>query len=664
LFKKKNNFKIFILIFILLGSFLLLFWGNLFAKNAISYNEDGWHYIKKNENYRAILSFKNALRLNPNYSRAISGLAKAYYNRGSFDESIELYNKILQKNSKSLDALVGMGFNFTQKGNYSLSLKFFEDAQKISPDNLEIKYGISYLYFSMDKILWAKRMLNSIFRISPYHYKSLLLLAKIKIKEKRYTEAKQLVEKAIDSNNSNPGAFILYGEIYYYNYLNSKDEGAFRQAVDSLSSALSIEPENFFANKLMGQLYYIKRNYDEAINYFQKSLKLIPGKEIYYSMAVANEKKGNLNVALKYYLLSLKKSPFDSILNFHLEDFLVYNDYKIGFQARILLSKRRFENAQKTERRSLVDESFYYYRRTLFLNPLNVVARENIIQYYSALNYSRFRISELKQLLKLFKKRDYRDRLTSAIYHRRDCLYYKEGYAHELPPRDVPKILVLNFFNKGVSNEHLNNGEVLASSVNFALGQFGRLSVVSNKVRMERLGDIESNSNAFEQSIFKISNFIKDEKLPDIDYILFGGISDRGNSLKSDIVLMDFKQGIVVNHFSVSARGKKSLSEIALRIAKKIYKKISFKGRILKYDDKSIVVNLGSFDGIKIGDRLVIKKYRRSFLANNKIVKKMFFVVKDIDTLILKAVPEKKEFMDDIDSMDFVYPIIKKKNME
>ena len=244
-----------------------------FEKNAIYYSKKGGDYLSKGDNYRAILNFRNALKLNPNYHEAIIGLGNAYRNTEAYEESLKLYNNALRIDRNDFNAMIGIGSCLVALGRYSDAIKYYNHALELSEGNVEAQYGIANLYFLMNKMIWAKRGLKEILRINPYHYKSLLLLADIKNYDNRIDEARGYAQKAIDSNSELPEGYVKYGQILLSYYQKSLNNDYFNEAIDKFNKALSIHPEDINANRSMGYLSLIQEDYSGAIDYFKKSLQ-------------------------------------------------------------------------------------------------------------------------------------------------------------------------------------------------------------------------------------------------------------------------------------------------------------------------------------------------------------------------------------------------------
>ncbi|MDI6741199.1 MAG: tetratricopeptide repeat protein [Smithella sp.] len=88
-------------------------------------------------------------------------------------------------------------------------------------------------------------------------------------------EAIQYLTEAIRLEPDNPAAFILRGEAYY-------KTGQTTLAVDDLTNAIRMEPANTPAYALRGFAYGDMAQYDLAVQDFDKAILLSPGTASYY----------------------------------------------------------------------------------------------------------------------------------------------------------------------------------------------------------------------------------------------------------------------------------------------------------------------------------------------------------------------------------------------
>jgi tetratricopeptide (TPR) repeat protein len=415
------------------------------GKNAIYYNREGWQYLRKGDHFRAVLNFKNALKQNPRYADALIGLGQAYNHVEAYEEAARLFADALKLEAGSDRALTGMGFSLTGLGKTKQALDHFNRAVEASGENLDAHYGIANLYRVMGKNLWAERKALSILNIHRYHTGALLLMSDIKSGIGRYDEARAYCQRAIEGESDNPEGHIAHASVLLREYGRDRRSGSLREAVDSLQRALSIQPESFKANRLLGSVFLAQERFADAAACYQKALALHPSSGVLYNLAVTYDRTGNQEMALEMFLKAYKKSPSDSVLRARVEDFLVFRDYEIGNPARVLFAGDRRQTAIDRERKNLPDEAIMYFRRALVLNPMDRDTRENLMRYYDVLGYRRFHLDHLKDMVRLYPDAKYQDRLTVEIIKRRDTLYHREGYSSEAPPRDVPVVMVFDF---------------------------------------------------------------------------------------------------------------------------------------------------------------------------------------------------------------------------
>jgi tetratricopeptide (TPR) repeat protein len=650
------------------------------AQNAISLNRDGWVSFKKTEYDRALFSFTNSLRLNGRYSDSMIGAGKSYYALGIYDRALEMYSDALKLDGNSVDALNGIGMVLSETGRFTDAISYFEKAFKLSGDSIDSEYGVAYVYYKMDKRLWAKRKLENIFKSNPYHFQSLLLMADIKTDEGRLKEARGYVEKAIDSAGESPDGHIKYGSILLKNFMITGDADSLDEARESYNRALAINPSNFRANMDMGLISLmeiedynfnsalrgggspdiLKGKRDAAVSYILKAAEVNKSRPVLYSLSLAYDMSGDKSGALEHMLTAYKKFPSDSLLKGKLEDFLVLNEYKSAHPARIMLSNENIELSKLNRRDSLHTNVIYYLRRALLMNPLNRDVREQLINYYSILDYNKLMIDEMKNVMMQYPEFKYQDMLNLAIIKRRDRLYAREGYASDEAPRDVPSILVLNFNSAGKITDHPDSGKIAARNLTFAIQQFGRMKTPGLGEREALIGNLKTDGENLFDTIKKIKD-ISDKGDQKFDYLIFGEISEVDDYISITFRIMDLNRGYIIYELTESKKGRENLNLLSILTAEKIYNIIPYSGKVLKVKDNGILLNLGLFDGVKEGTELVIYRDSSSRLNNETIRYAEIFTVKETDTFISYAEPDRMDILREIDSTISVYPLMKRR---
>ncbi|HDP81028.1 MAG TPA: tetratricopeptide repeat protein [Spirochaetes bacterium] len=631
-------------------------------KNAIYYNKQGWEFLKKGDNFRAIVNFKNALKQNSRYRDALLGLGKAYLKTEAPEESLKLFGDVLKLDEGNTDAMLGTGSALASLGRYQEAIESFNRVIALTEDNLDAHYGLARIYYLMGREIWARRKLDRILRANPYHYDALLLMADIKSDDGRLDEAKKLVGKAIGSDPEMPDGYVKSGIILLKKHLRTGSTDYLNESAEEFRRALAVDPDNFSANRYMGHTGMIAGDHESAIGYLEKALSLFPGNPaVLYGLGLAREKSGDTEKALDYYLKAGERAQSDDVAAAKIEDFLVVNGFKIGHPVRVGKGKGHIEKARKSLKENLADETVLHLRRALFLNPMLREAQEKLRDLYHTMGYYRFYVDEIKALAAMHPEAGFQDQLNIAVIKRRDKLYARAGYPVDPPERDVPRVLTLNFRQSRDLARHPDAGELLANYIGFALGQMGRQAPVSFKKRLEVNRKLVGGEDSFGDDLEKISYMVKSGELESPDYLLFGPYRESGSHLDITLQLMDFRTGVIIKEVPLSESGKEALPRIALRAAKQVYDAVPYRGRVLKIEEPRVYANLGSFDGVRAGDYLVAYRGSGDRAPGAVKKKKILLKVEETDTLLCAALTESEADLRDLDVDERVYPLEKRR---
>jgi hypothetical protein len=281
------------------------------------------------------------------------------------------------------------------------------------------------------------------------------------------------------------------------------------------------------------------------------------------------------------------------------------------------------------------------------------------MDYYASYDYNDFYMAELRELVNLFPDRALTDKLQIEVMKRRNRLYHLEGYSSEPVPRNVPRVLVLNLNHENNFMLHPDAGEVFSSHLTFTLGQFGRMQVIGLRDRAA-IANLRSNPQMIASSFEAIERLVATRQIERPDFIIYGNYHENADNIRVSLSVYNNNTGIIIGEFTLSESGREALPSLTLRLARRIYDIMPYRGRILRQSEDSILVNIGAFDGVQVGDTLVINKYADS--SNRfRIRKKIMFTVTEVDTLLSIARPNIVSELDEVDSSDFVYPLRKQR---
>ncbi len=628
------------------------------TKTALYYNEAGWLLLQSGESYKALTQFKNALTQNPAYLEAKNGLAQCYLRNSAFQNALKLFGEVVQKDPQNEKALIGLGDAYTGLGDYDKAIDQYEKVLELYKENISAHYGLARIFYRLNRNLWAERKIETILKLNPYHYETLLLYAEIKNATGNKEEAAELINKAITSREDFPDAYIASGKLLINNYVHELNDDLLLKSTEMLNRAVAISPDSYDVYINLALISAIQKDYNGAIAYYKKAIDLNGDDPVLnYNYAVvyklADDQKNSQTLYRKAYNLQKEN---DIIQNGY-ENFLIYNDFPIGNPDRSDFSDYHFHKYSVLQNKSFSDYALYHLRRSILLNPMKKESHEKLLEYYSAKNFNYYYIEELKTLQRLYPSAESENLLNIAVIKRRNTLYGIENFNEDSYERSVPKILIMDFQNNENISAHYFAGKILADNINFAIGQYGRLEPVEWSVRNKIINDVLKNSVIPDyEFIDKLFDYQK-ENVNVIDYVVFGDFSDYDNRVDISVKIMDYKTGIIISQKDFFSNEKDYLSRVSFLAATHIYNSIPFTGKIIKQKDDAIVVNLGLYDGLNTGDLLFAEiNEKLSIYDKYSVKKKVLFKIDNIDTLICRAVPLISKDIDKVSEGVMIFP--------
>jgi tetratricopeptide (TPR) repeat protein len=108
----------------------------------LGYNNLGLALIQKGQTDEAIVEYKKALEIDPNYDAAHNNLGNALLRKGQIDEAIIHYQKALEINPNHAKAQNNLGNAFLQKGQIDEAIIHYQKALEINPDFAKVHYNL------------------------------------------------------------------------------------------------------------------------------------------------------------------------------------------------------------------------------------------------------------------------------------------------------------------------------------------------------------------------------------------------------------------------------------------------------------------------------------------------------------------------------------------
>jgi tetratricopeptide (TPR) repeat protein len=270
------------------------------------------NYLKQpNEN--AIVLFKKAIELDPNYALAYAGLADAYaqrwrygYPRRWLDEAIVMGNKAIAIDPNSAEGHKAIGLAYQYKGWYSKALEAYRTAVELNPNHFAAVanigwvnywvgeyneampwlkkandldplfafnyYSLGYLYASLDDPANAELWLNKALNLQPDLVRAIGKLSQVYLEQGKHEQAFQFGQKILSIQADEFLGLIVTGDAVLF----SGDYALARQFYEKSMELYSVRRHLFTGScnaTRLGYVYWKTERKDEATQLLGQSLK-------------------------------------------------------------------------------------------------------------------------------------------------------------------------------------------------------------------------------------------------------------------------------------------------------------------------------------------------------------------------------------------------------
>ena len=241
----------------------------LFPKAVTLLNLSGASHAALLKLDTAIDSYKQALRIKPDYFEAHINLGNALKDKGDLTAAVHSYQQAINIKPDYADAYYNLGTALEKMGDLDAAICNFKKSLNIHPNSAKVYNSIG-----------------------------------TSLKEKGDLDA------AIDSYKQALKVNPNYAEAYNNMGIALIDKGDLDAAIDSYKQALKIKPDYAETHTNMGAVLNQKGEIDAAIVSLKQAIKIKPEyAEASYNMGVALMDKGDLDAAIDSYKQALKIKP-------------------------------------------------------------------------------------------------------------------------------------------------------------------------------------------------------------------------------------------------------------------------------------------------------------------------------------------------------------------
>ncbi len=127
-------------------------------------------YKEKMQLEKAIKCLKEALRINPNHIEAYNNLGIVLKLKGQLEKAIECYKKAIQLNPDYAEILFNLAIALQESGKIEEAIEYYKKALRDKPDSPEILYNLGTAYMEQGKQKEAISTLDEVIKLRPYSF--------------------------------------------------------------------------------------------------------------------------------------------------------------------------------------------------------------------------------------------------------------------------------------------------------------------------------------------------------------------------------------------------------------------------------------------------------------------------------------------------------------
>ena len=586
---KKVQVKIFVFV-LLMFSFCLYAQNNSNKsekQNPVKIYNQALSYFEDEDYYTASQYFLEVVTINPAYSDAWFNLARCSYQLGEYDlafrylESAEKF----EKNNSKIQNLKGM--ILLALGNLDEAKIIFESVLKHFPNDVDAHFGLAEIELFDGKYSGAENQYVEALKRQATNRKALLSLALICAQTNRYDVAQNYLHQAMQFYSGEAEVHYLAAIIYMM-------EGEFSLAEKHARIAVEIKGNYEKAYELLANAMYCQKRYSEVIDLCDYLIsKNRNNTAFWYLKGISLEKMGNKEDAVDVWDTALNINPQDEIMRMMLEltvkEILSFDDPR-----RTDFAEYHLENANQYITRYDNAGSSYELQRAIMLDPSNVKAR---LKYAEILEMNGMHESYLSQLN--FIQENSEIVLDTALQDK------IEAYDSLLQDNLAKKWKIDPFYLDKIRWN---------IAIFYTENQSSFIHADTERLTALACSDIFSGVaiTAVKTQVNPVSGFgeaFRNARANDYDYFIIVSLSESSDDITLNSKMYSGRTGTEIASEKFFATGNNRFSQVLRRFRNSVLEKLTVRGKILKRNGKTVLIDLGKSENIvKDAEFKIIKK--------------------------------------------------------
>jgi tetratricopeptide (TPR) repeat protein/transglutaminase-like putative cysteine protease len=253
-------------------------------KNKYAWNLLAAAYLALRQNDDAIAALQKQIEINPYDEFAYNALGRAYWQERKYDDAVTAFNKQIEINPLDKNAHAGLGSMYSEWHKYDLAAAELEKAASLTPDNPELQVSLGDAYLNLGQDDKALATFDHAVELSATPLVWNNIAYQLSLKKSHLDRAQQYAESAVSATTA-----------------------ALRNlSLDRLTQQeLPLVPSLISYWDTLGWVCFAKGDVDKAEKYVSAAWVLGQNGEVGDHLGQIYEKRGNKDLALRTYAISL-----------------------------------------------------------------------------------------------------------------------------------------------------------------------------------------------------------------------------------------------------------------------------------------------------------------------------------------------------------------------
>lgn len=247
---------------------------------VLSYMGDSFRQVGQADS--SLWYYRRSLDLKPGNGAVVSKAVNVLIQKEDYDSAIALTENFLAEDPDNTLVAPLQGLLYYRKGDYVAAANVFQRQEDIGNDSYSIHYYLGQSYWHTEMIYRAEEELMSAWQIDSGDVNLAYSIAAVKSDANKSfeKEVKPWLDKAAEMLRPDPAMMSRLHQQYGLGYLRKED--SVDKAIEHYKEAYRYNPKFISALSTIAYCYELKKDYKQALEWYEKYLKVArPGSSGY-----------------------------------------------------------------------------------------------------------------------------------------------------------------------------------------------------------------------------------------------------------------------------------------------------------------------------------------------------------------------------------------------